>query len=91
MIVYMITLVSCGDPGIPDNAVRIGSSFLYQDEVTFVCNDGYYQSSGPAGGVRQCLDTGLWSDVQPICSCKHLCSGHFYYFDHGSFIDVNLY
>lgn len=60
--------VSCGDPGIPDNAVRQGDSFLYQDEVTFTCNDGYFQSSGPEGGVRMCLDTGLWSDTQPECS-----------------------
>lgn len=60
--------VNCGDPGVPENAVREGSSFLYQDTVVFTCNNGYYQSSGPEGGVRTCLDTGLWSDTQPVCS-----------------------
>lgn len=61
-------LVSCGDPGVPENARRIGDTFLYRDEVMFVCNDGYYQSSGPDGGIRECLITGLWSDTQPNCS-----------------------
>ena len=65
-----ISPVNCTDPGIPDNAQRMGSDFLYQDEVVFTCNHGYYQSSGPEGGVRTCLETGLWSDVQPECSCE---------------------
>ena len=60
--------VNCGDPGVPDNAVRDGNSFLYNDVVIFTCNNGYYQSSGPVGGVRRCLETGLWSEEQPICS-----------------------
>ena len=63
-------LVSCGDPGIPENAVRNGDSFLYQDVVVFTCNHGYYQSSGAEDGRRVCQDTGLWSETQPICSSK---------------------
>lgn len=63
-----LSAVNCTDPGIPDNAQRVGNSFLYQDEVVFTCNNGYYQSSGPEGGVRTCLETGLWSDEQPQCS-----------------------
>ena len=62
--------VNCGDPGIVENTVRVGSSFLYGDYVTYTCNDGYYQSSGAVGGVRMCLETGLWSDTQPECTCK---------------------
>lgn len=65
--------MNCGDPGMPENAMRIGEKFLYQDNVTFICNDGYYQSSGPEGGVRYCLDTGLWSDTQPQCQCEFIC------------------
>jgi hypothetical protein len=60
--------VSCGDPGVPENSVRTGDSFLYQDRVTFVCDDGYYQSSGAVGGVRECLISGEWSETQPVCS-----------------------
>ena len=63
--------VSCGDPGVPTNGRRIGDQFLYQDQVTFVCDDGYYQSSGPVGGVRECLITGEWSGTQPQCSREY--------------------
>ena len=68
--------VSCGDPGIPANSMRSGDSFLYDDEVVFTCNNGYYQSSGPVGGVRRCLDTGLWSDSQPVCTRGSECIDH---------------
>ena len=63
--------MDCGDPGVVENAVRIGSSFLYSDQVTYTCIDGYFQSSGAVGGVRMCQDTGLWSDTQPECTCKN--------------------
>ncbi len=65
--------VNCGDPGTPSNAQREGDSFLYQASVVFTCNHGYYQSSGPEGGVRTCLETGLWSDTQPQCSREWSC------------------
>lgn len=66
--------MTCGDPGIPDNAVRIGDSFLYEDTVVFSCNNGYYQSSGAENGSRICQDTGFWSETQPVCSCKSNCT-----------------
>ena len=53
---------------MPAHASRTGDRFLYQDRVVFVCDDGYYQSSGPDNGVRECLVTGEWSDTQPVCS-----------------------
>jgi len=62
--------VNCGDPGTPANAQRDGDSFLYGDQVVFTCDNGYYQSSGPEGGVRTCMETGLWSDTQPTCACE---------------------
>lgn len=67
-LLAVLLVVSCGDPGTPANARRIGSSFLYRDEVRFECEDGYYQSSGAVGGVRECLITGEWSNTQPVCS-----------------------
>lgn len=72
--------VNCGDPGEVENAVRTGNDFLYGDEVTYVCNDGYYQSSGPVGGVRTCLETGLWSDEQPQCTGTVRLQCYNYYF-----------
>ena len=60
--------MNCGDPGDVDNALRIGDNFLFGNNVTYICDDGYYQSSGPEGGLRTCLETGLWSDQQPVCS-----------------------
>lgn len=65
-----VFLVNCGDPGVPDNAVREGDNFLFEDIVNFTCINGYYQSSGPEDGLRICKETGLWSDTQPVCSCK---------------------
>ena len=55
---------------MPANGRRLGDSFLYRDVVMFVCDDGYYQSSGPENGTRECLITGQWSDIQPVCSGK---------------------
>lgn len=60
--------VSCGDPGVPSNGRRLGDRFLYQDVVMFECDDGFYQSSGPENGTRECLITGQWSHTQPVCS-----------------------
>eukprot|EP00731_Ephydatia_muelleri_P000539 Em0001g539a len=60
--------VDCGDPGTPLYSMRVGSTFLYQSSVTYTCNNGYYQSSGPAGGVRTCQNTGLWSGTAPVCT-----------------------
>ena len=60
--------VDCGDPGDVENAMRMGNSFLYGNNVTYICDDGYYQSSGPEGGIRTCLETGLWSDQPPECT-----------------------
>jgi len=65
--------VNCGDPGTPANAQREGDRFLYGDQVMFTCDDGYYQSSGPEGGVRTCMETGLWSGTQPTCACEWVC------------------
>ena len=62
--------VNCGDPGTPANAQREGNSFLYTEQLVFSCDNGYYQSSGPEGGVRTCRDTGLWSGTQPNCTCE---------------------
>ncbi len=64
----ILPTVDCGDPGVPDNAVQSGDNFLYNSTVTVTCNHGYYQSSGAVGGIRRCLETGLWSDSQPVCT-----------------------
>ena len=69
MCVVMVT-VNCSDPGAPDNGCRLGDNFFYTNNVTFVCDNCYYQSSGPVGGVRTCLISGEWSDDQPTCTSK---------------------
>ena len=65
---YFLVSVSCGDPGVPANGQRLGNSFLYRDVVSFVCDDGFYQSSGLQNGTRECLINGQWSETQPVCS-----------------------
>ena len=54
MCVVMVT-VNWADPGVPDNGRRLGDNLFYTNNVMFVCDNGYYQSSGPVGGVRTCL------------------------------------
>ena len=53
---------------MPEAGTRTGSGFLFGDSLSFSCRDGYYQSVGPEDGVRTCQESGLWSDVQPVCS-----------------------
>ena len=74
---FICAPVNCGDPGIPENAVREGGNFLFEDVVNFTCINGYYQSSGPEDGMRMCEETGLWSGIQPVCSCKININLHF--------------
>jgi len=57
--------VSCGDPGSVNLATRTGTSYLYQDKVTYSCASGYEVKSGNA--QRTCGSNKAWSGSKPVC------------------------
>ena len=62
------SVVSCGDPGTPDNGVRYGDTFKYQSTVVLECDPGYKL----AGNItRTCQVDGNWSGSQPTCQRKY--------------------
>jgi len=68
-------IVSCGDPGSPNNGVRYGETFTYQSTVVLECDPGY-KLVGDL--TRTCQADGKWSGSQPTCqvtSCGQFLSG----------------
>eukprot|EP00117_Sycon_ciliatum_P031397 scpid3721/ scgid0121/ Sushi, von Willebrand factor type A, EGF and pentraxin domain-containing protein 1; CCP module-containing protein 22; Polydom; Selectin-like osteoblast-derived protein; Serologically defined breast cancer antigen NY-BR-38 len=58
-------VITCGNPGLPDNAVRQGDSFTAGDVVSYTCRPGYTPVSGDLS--RQCQSNGQWTGVLPTC------------------------
>ncbi|XP_065668355.1 sushi, von Willebrand factor type A, EGF and pentraxin domain-containing protein 1 isoform X2 [Hydra vulgaris] len=56
--------ITCGDPGFPENGLRLGNSFSINGTVLFDCNAGYSLK-----GARSivCGLNGVWSDLLPQC------------------------
>ncbi|XP_056378601.1 CUB and sushi domain-containing protein 3 isoform X6 [Hyla sarda] len=54
----------CGDPGIPANGKREGKSFIFQSEVSFICNPSYVLVGSE---TRICQAEGSWSGSPPRC------------------------
>ena len=73
LIIILFSEVSCGEPGDIKNGTKNGKSYLYQDQVTYTCNDGYGITTGDA--VRTCGENRTWSGKKPECGRNHL-----YYF-----------
>ena len=67
MSVYLFVVVSCGDPGIPTNGTRIGSTFTFANNVIYTCDDGFKL----IGDIRRnCLPGGNWSGDLPTCQSE---------------------
>ncbi|KAG9478625.1 hypothetical protein GDO78_012335 [Eleutherodactylus coqui] len=54
----------CGDPGIPANGKREGKSFIFQSEVSFMCNPSHILVGS---STRICQADGTWSGSPPRC------------------------
>jgi len=58
------SLVDCGDPGSIGDATASGTSFKWNQQVTYVCKAPFV-----GGGSIKCLNTGSWS-TKPACQRK---------------------
>ena len=59
-----LTVVDCGDPGIPRNGLRDISSTLFRSIVEYSCYNGYHLIGD---NVRFCMASGKWSGFLPTC------------------------
>ncbi len=58
-------VLSCGDPGQPDNTVQTGSVFTYLATVNYACTQDAILMSGDT--ERTCQASGNWSGTAPLC------------------------
>ena len=62
-----LSVISCGDPGIPTNGERIGSGINAGNELNYECKPGF-KLIGESKLV--CQQDGTWSDSPPRCDGK---------------------
>ena len=65
----MLLVVTCDDPGTPENGDRVTSDELNVDSIArFSCSHGYMLTGGDR--VRLCNGSGDWTGAQPSCTRK---------------------
>lgn len=65
-----MTVITCGDPGIPANGLRFGDDITVGQNVTFMCQPGYVMIGGDNNVTRTCTNNGTWSGTMPACQGK---------------------
>lgn len=65
-----MTVITCGDPGIPANGLRFGDDITVSQNVTFMCQPGYVMIGGDSAVTRTCTNNGTWSGTMPACQGK---------------------
>lgn len=63
---YLLTVISCGDPGVPANGMRYGDDYVVGQNVTYMCQPGYTMEAN-SSLIRTCTSNGTWSGVIPTC------------------------
>ena len=63
--IYLVAVVNCGDPGIPNNGNRIITTLTVGSTVVFTCDSGYKLSGAT---TTRCENTGQWSAPLPTCT-----------------------
>ncbi|XP_043915904.1 CUB and sushi domain-containing protein 1-like [Protopterus annectens] len=59
-------VITCGDPGVPANGIRIGSEFAYNKTVTFQCVPGFRMDSERSSTLI-CTKDRTWNGTKPVC------------------------
>ncbi|XP_029114257.1 CUB and sushi domain-containing protein 1-like isoform X1 [Scleropages formosus] len=62
----LCSVISCGDPGVPANGVRLGDDFTYNRSVTFGCSPGYALDNDRAASLT-CTEDRTWNGSRPVC------------------------
>ena len=65
-LLHHISVISCGNPGLPLYASISQSTWLYGDTVVYTCDIGYKHTSGDM--ERTCQEDGQWSGTFPNCT-----------------------
>ena len=63
-----LEILSCPDPGVPDNGRRINHVLSIGSIVYYVCNDGYDLVGSTA---RRCQDNGEWTGSNVSCNPRN--------------------
>ncbi|XP_077865861.1 C4b-binding protein beta chain-like, partial [Saccoglossus kowalevskii] len=58
------SIVSCGNPGKPDNGYAKGTDYTYGSNVTYICDDGYTLNGTE---TITCQADGNWNADVPLC------------------------
>ena len=57
--------IDCGSLVDPANGAVSVSGTTFNSTATYSCNTGYTLTGDD---MRMCLETGFWSDSEPLCS-----------------------
>lgn len=69
LLSFRLAVISCGDPGVPANGIRLGSDFTYNKTVVFQCTPGYTMESDRASSLT-CTKDRTWNGTKPACKGK---------------------
>lgn len=76
--------ISCGDPGVPPNAIISGThSWTYGSVLQYSCLPG---GMLVGNSTRHCQEDGTWSGAPPYCTGRQT---NWYLFEVGDFKAVN--
>lgn len=62
-----MVVITCSDPGIPANGLRLGDDVTVGQNVTFTCQPGFVMMGGEGATSRTCTNNGTWSGTMPAC------------------------
>ena len=72
--IIIVTGKSCGSPGEIEGATMVGS-YLFGDEVTYICRQNYIMAEG--NDTLRCQEDQTWSGVRPRCLRRRKLAGRF--------------
>lgn len=75
---WVLTVITCGDPGLPANGLRFGDDVTVGQNVTFTCQPGYVMAGGDSSVTVTCTNNGTWSGSMPACQGKNQMQTHTY-------------